>query len=712
MSEERDTQIPACQKCKLRKVRCNRQAPKCGNCTKANIACIIVDHITGQSYSRQYIAGLEDRERELRERVHQSGPVGERSSVTESSSAQVRSDAAESTPVDHPTGGTATSHNGFVGDGSGLGFLHIILSDSRWLHHRARILHQLANRPRITRPQHTSNSLPPMDEAQELIDNYLVRFHKSHAFLLRKDILDIFSRVYAPSTPSSMPPHSIASAQDYFRIFMIFAVSSTTRYRLGISAEHPYGYFLAAKKYLSEVPLIKDIDGIQNLLLVTRFGMYYHIGTSIWELSYLCMRQCIEWRLHVPSDQVVDAMQEQHHRRIFWECYALDRYSSGILGRPFAIRESEATVPLPVDVDDATIINSRPASLSTIQNASSSHPTELSCFVFHVKLRRISSRIHSTFYRGRAPHTKPGNEGVKATEFKTIGHIYTAFSDFHRELEAWRRTAPVFLVPRTLYEYTEWNDFLYEKDRLLLARGAMHNVSSRPYSVGGVTKEILTACYVSATRVICLYADLMGKGIITWTRSYFQVIFTAGLTVIYCLSLEVLKGPTEPEVSQRDPLETLMTCSKVLAFFKEKMPDAGPFAVVFDALKDECTKDRSVDLPLTTSSEVNEGEQLHARSHSQAFDHGDIHPNQFTFAPPSNVGPYENPLVNTGNSTNVDHFNFQETSEMLPYNEHSDQSMNLGLTGDMMQHLEAGMEDYAWGSINMDLSFWDQMSFE
>lgn len=61
---------------------------------------------------------------------------------------------------------------------------------------------------------------------------------------------------------------------------MIFAISAITRYRAGLTTEHPYGYYLAAQSYIGDVALIGNLDAIQNLLLVARFGMYHHIGKS------------------------------------------------------------------------------------------------------------------------------------------------------------------------------------------------------------------------------------------------------------------------------------------------------------------------------------------------------------------------------------------------------------------------------------------------
>lgn len=183
-------------------------------------------------------------------------------------------EAAQATPAGLPTGGSHASHDGFVGHGSGLGFFRSILSEAKWQRHRTRILDQLATRPGIQQLHLSPNPLPAVQEAEQLLENYFTRFHIHHTSLLRQEVLGIFNRVYNASATSS--------DQDYFRLLMVFAISATTRYRAGITNHHPYDYFIAAEDYLGRIPLIRDIDVIQNLLLVARFGMYHHIGASLW----------------------------------------------------------------------------------------------------------------------------------------------------------------------------------------------------------------------------------------------------------------------------------------------------------------------------------------------------------------------------------------------------------------------------------------------
>lgn len=50
--------VPACSRCSLRKIKCDRKAPKCSACEKARSACVIADRADNQSFSRQHVQEL------------------------------------------------------------------------------------------------------------------------------------------------------------------------------------------------------------------------------------------------------------------------------------------------------------------------------------------------------------------------------------------------------------------------------------------------------------------------------------------------------------------------------------------------------------------------------------------------------------------------------------------------------------------------------
>lgn len=557
------------------------------------------------------------------------------------------------------------------------------------------------------------------------------RFHINHTFLLRREIMEIFNKVYHISP--AQPP----SSQDYFRLFMIFSISAVTRFRRSVSNEHPYGYYLAAQNYLSSIPLVRSLDAIQNLLLVARFGMYHHIGTykmpgersslpilthlgmSLWDISRFCMRQCIEQDLHLQCEPRHSLLQQQHRRRIFWECYILDRYSSGVLGRPFAIADRDITVQLPVNADDETIDNfDQTGNLDDAPVATDSSLTELSVFIFVIELRRITSRIHTDFFDCRNLGTSNGS--VTPTWTLSSGDVYVKLYQLLNDLDDWRERAPVFSDPQSLYERPEWYDFMLAKDKLLLARAAMQLAPRRN---GHPPKDLLRMSLRHATEIIELYDKMIQLQCITWTRSYFQVIFAAGLSIIYTVSLGVSGDSEVSDKSQGGPAlgVTLGLCSKILQMFKKDMPDAGRFAIVFEMLRNNFTRDLN---PMQPSHNHRDTINDHIEQATMsALDRPQEHPapEQTTAGIdlladvaswPASMDPLPTTNVPAPNPLPPSNFFYGQPAEMAdPTNNNETMLEWPTLTDEMMVQLETGLGEYVWDMIDTDFTPWDNVDF-
>lgn len=387
-------------------------------------------------------------------------------------------------------------------------------------------------------------------------------------FLLRREIEDVYQRVFLSGKEASQ-----SASHDLFRAFMLLATGSIQSYRRGSHQWHPYGYFLSAMQHFKSDFLSRGIQSIQDLLLVGRFGIYHHIGTSIWELTQLCIRLCIEQGLHKPPTARKGLLQEQLERRVFWECYVIDRYSSITLDRPLAIADRDIRVLLPVDANDEDLeaAEGKISDLDLFQvspQVRSGH-SELTVFFTSVRHRQITSKIHGLFQSKDPSGSAPS---VTAT-----GRIYANLYRLLDELDTWRRSNPVFESPRCLYETQDWFDLRWMRERLILVRKAMDLVPKR----GNIPpRDLLSLCLQNATKVITVYCRLYGTQQMTYTRSYFQTLFTAGLSVLFYLS--VTPDPDPGTVEQA--MDALAQCEQGLKELGDDLPDASQYVAVYEAL--------------------------------------------------------------------------------------------------------------------------------
>lgn len=372
-----------------------------------------------------------------------------------------------------------------------------------------------------------------------------------------------------------------ATSHDLFRALIICAIASVIPYRTGAHPQHPGGYYRAALHSIGPQLLTRGLDSIQDLLLIGRFGVYHHIGISIWELVQICGRLCHEQGLHCGDAETGNLLRDQKVRRVFWQVYLVDRYSSITLDRPFAIDDASVEIGLPVDVDDNDLASASP-SIRTLDTFSqyvgrTSH-TDVTVFLFCVRLRRLSSRINaqmSTLRQDPSLHTQP---------YLAVGRICATLNGLLQELETWHQSAPTIPNPRCLYESPDWFTLLFCRERIDLIRRAVDLI---PKSNGAPPKHVVAIFLRAALQIIHTYSTLCErKGFITYTRNYFHMMFTAGLSVMYCTSVSQRLGQAELlEVSQG-----LQTCESTLISMSEQLSDARAYTAVFGALHRHISK--------------------------------------------------------------------------------------------------------------------------
>jgi len=196
----------------------------------------------------------------------------------------------------------------------------------------------------------------------------------------------------------------------------------------------------------------------------------------------------------------------------------------------------------------------------------------MTIFFVSVRLRQISSHIQTEFSKLR-------RKTVESSPKHTLaGHVNVVMTKLLKELQEWRSNTPIIQEPSCLYEMQEWYDHLAARERLSVLRRAIDLV---PKVNGLPPKEILTVFLRSALEAINRYHILCEKrDMMTHTRCYFHMLFTAGLSVMYCTSVS-------KQISQEDlraSHEGLQRCQELLRSVTLQLPDAKNYVAVFEAL--------------------------------------------------------------------------------------------------------------------------------
>ncbi|RMY00463.1 hypothetical protein D0868_08991 [Hortaea werneckii] len=552
--------LHACKRCRARKVKCDKLAPSCSPCAKARVHCVFVDGNSHVEYSRAEIGRLEDEERSLRAAVQYNVPANPTSPHS-----------AEPSPA-------------FVGESSGI--------SSRLGESRGQVLKQLLKRPQQQAPTIAPANFPRFEAADYLVHTYLGESHLQKPFLLEGEVYELLARIY-PSRGDSL-----ASDEDRFRLLMICAIAAVRLHRRGIVDVHPCAFFQAARKYFAKIPLLAEyvivgpiwcilshwqvsFEG-PSMLTFVRSANILIIGMSTWEIARLVIRICVEEELHLEPILPLEPLHEQHRRRIFWECYVLDRHSSVTLGRPFSIEDSDIRIGLPISVHDKDLSPLGPGRLDAVKTSLTFEENgAMEIFIHFIRLRLITSHIHNAFFSNQST-AKANNNSVLG-----VGRTLVEYHSLLAELERWRQAVPTFPLSESLYKRPKWYDFLFEKEVLFLVRGALDAV---PSNLGWPPPELAERCRTAAARTITLYSEMYAARHINCTRGYFQTIFTAGLTLVHFAP----KGQSMGQRARHPQLEVLNQCSHVLWNLCEVMNDARPFAQAFQVVCEHLTPQRDL----------------------------------------------------------------------------------------------------------------------
>lgn len=425
----------ACRRCKARKQKCDGSNPTFSNCANSDATCEYDFSLSLNRNQEQYLRArrrVEELEGALGRltQISHEPQTGHEPQISHESTSNISPPAMSSPPLPHSPPQSVTSSppepsrtfqdltlqatGGFVGPASDQTFgrvLHAVVSRNSGFDQSAPsgLLNQNLTPKSLesaVQPGSTDNitlaGIPDVIADRMISKGYLHYIAILWPVMRLSQLQDLHQ--------------NRAQLEDRFDIAALHLVYAAAGRFLETTGET--GSFRSEQHYRSAMALLGEIlalsasvQTVQILLLLAIYGLRAPRGPGAWPLVGIAMRMCIELGMHRKRPHVSsrDAESEDHLRCIFWSCYCLDRQTSIILGRPFAVADQDIDAELPIGTDNDS-------------------QRSLTAFKHICRLRMIESRIQQSIYRV----DKMIDSSALATEVEVS----------LRHLETWKSTIP------------------------------------------------------------------------------------------------------------------------------------------------------------------------------------------------------------------------------------------------------------------------------
>ncbi|KAI0888128.1 fungal-specific transcription factor domain-containing protein [Annulohypoxylon maeteangense] len=566
----------ACVRCRRRKQRCDLRYPKCSSCETAQVPCLAYDSEKQAEIPRNYVSILESEVRQLKSELENLRRQSVSTTIISTSPIPAVQDEHQSvsSPIAAPTVQSTTSdpqevvksmglvmldsgsQPKFMGTSSGVTFAKMVLACVK-----TDITIPLS--PTTSRgsyrmtapPPIITSSLPPRHAAQHISDVYF-RYRTPHVpILIRSKVNDVLGRVYGVFE-SHRPDFSGVAEGDLFIAYMVFAVGLCSLPVAGGSRPpQSEGCFNSALRCVDKLLSYSsnDLDTLTVVLLLAQYIALNPSKGSLWQLTGIAIRLCIDLGLHWETEAMLALPQAalNERRRLFWAAYRFDRLLAVTLGRPFGIVDQSISVGFP---EPSSAENSSPTEV---------HSQRMANHI--IDIYKLESEIKHVLYHQLQGPTLAYPRADYALWFR----------DIQPRLRAWKDEIPDISKadPESIYSHQVWWDAMWLNAVLLLHR-------PNPL-VPHPTAESLQTCFDAACQLIKAIKTLQRDGRICVIWQTVHGLFLAGLIMIYCIweSADVRdKGRI------LDIVTTAQDCASTLTALAERFPDACGCRDAFESL--------------------------------------------------------------------------------------------------------------------------------
>lgn len=548
--------ISACQRCRIKKIKCDHHFPKCLKCEKIGVECIGLDPATGREVPRSYVIYLEDRVQILEKRLQENGIE------TETTPVLLNVDKTEeSMPIKVPI--IRPTLNGMGTDITcDISFSKLMTTAFR-INKRSINSHTSSENPTtflpaILPPKTTalqfiqvyfaqSNSQIPILHREEFIKKYFIPIYglfdyenlslasnytpiNTNFFKAENDNLECWFDEYKQilqeklgdkrvdsNTEIKRISNSIVPPEKYqtclYFLNLIFAIASSVnhlQYPITISES----FRMAGVKYFDVVNNLPDhLESLQAILLYAVYATMRPSKPAVWYILGTALRMCVDIELHNETNTTVtknlDAFSKDKRRRLFWCTYSIDRQICFYLDRPVGIPDESINTPLFLKLDDSLI---SPGEIPPPLNDASPSYKTISLSI--IKIRQIQSEIQRILYTNCEVPRK----------YQTLNEWKLQILN---KLDQWREEYPKSVTEMNCNFNLSFLGLNYHHSLLMI-----HNLSLKNYKLS--THDFLQVSSASK-EVINAYHQLFITKSINYTWAAVHNLFLAGTSYLYTI---------------------------------------------------------------------------------------------------------------------------------------------------------------------------------
>ncbi|KAJ2990709.1 hypothetical protein NUW58_g2817 [Xylaria curta] len=336
--------VSACNRCRLRKNRCDQKLPSCASCEKARVACVGYDPITKREIPRSYVYYLETRVDQLEallraqnipypapdnlEHCSRPGTDGGHARSPNEGALSMLSEAAEATgvPQSFHTGdesgrpnkimrtGSATGPR-YLGSANGVSFARVVFAavqssvgDHRSTSDKAGIRPYRSITGNGDLPGGTSMRALFRDLGFQLVELYFEHANPQIPVLHRVDFMHIFEQAYAEEG-------RVRGPRELYTLNMVFAIGGgiimdgqTTSRASGEEKRQaqPEEYHASAIIHLEACLNGGGLEELQAVLLLASFALLRPVPPGLWYIVGVAVRLAVDLGLYYEDGKDVE----------------------------------------------------------------------------------------------------------------------------------------------------------------------------------------------------------------------------------------------------------------------------------------------------------------------------------------------------------------------------------------------------------------------